>query len=477
MFLYLLVILFLASCVLASPYKKNRVVLGYLPVQHVVDSIPWDSLTHANIAFAFASEQGEISFQGSVINSTTTSEQNAISLIAQGRKNGVKVLAAVGGQGTYSTHLATALNASNTRSSFISNAVGFVEKYSLDGIDIDWEYPSNLQEAQNLLSTLQGTRKALDGKFGKGKKLLTITLYNHPYLGPDVPSVDYKPYSDMVDYGFVMAYDYFGSWADTSAPNAPFIDVPFYPGSFRNTTDSWLKAGWPAEKLVAGLAFYGHASVVTADMFANATGQYAPIMNHKSVDGPISQITGTWTWKDLRDPDNGALSSPRTASSGWVRTWDNTTMTPWVYRKSDRLYIGYDDEDSLGIKLDYTLRKKLAGVMIWEVGYDYNNELIGFVKDFITQVDDGAVAENCAPSDTQLDHMFRSTRNPTFFDRRSLSSGAHSTKGNGTSPQICQFAREVMEPAAAPSSTSSMRPRLAASIVSLFVSAALSTAI
>ncbi|KAJ2063367.1 hypothetical protein GGI17_001728 [Coemansia sp. S146] len=436
----------------ASTYKSGRVVLGYFPVQRVVNDIPWSSLTHANIAFAFASESGSITFEGNVVNSTMTSDQNARAMIADGQKNGVKMLVAVGGQGNFSNHLALALSTTSGQKTFVSNAMAFVKSYGLDGIDVDWEYPTNLTDAQNLLSTLQATRQALDENFGKGSKVLTITLYNHPYLGPGVPTVDYKPYADVVDYAFTMAYDYFGSWADYSAPNAPFIDVPFYPGSFRNTTDAWLKAGWPANKLVAGLAYYGHSSVVTSDMSKNTTNQYVPIFKHTSIDGPVSGIAGTWTWRDLRDPANGALSGPRTAKSGWVRTWDVVTMTPWLYRKSDSLYIGYDDEDSLGVKMDYTLRKDLAGVMIWEIGYDYNNELMNYVRDFIVKSDNGLALSNCAPSDSRLDNMYDITRNPNFFNRRSLPDARSSERESiDTSSPICQFGRKDTKPNSAAS--------------------------
>ncbi|KAJ2302928.1 hypothetical protein H4S02_013227, partial [Coemansia sp. RSA 2611] len=166
--LCLIAIQTLAFSVAAATYKDSRVVLGYFPVQRTVNDIPWDSLTHANIAFAFASDTGNITFIGDVVNSTMTSEQNARQLISAGKAKGVKMLAAIGGQGNFSTHLAAALSSSDTQQAFVSNAVQFVKDYSLDGVDLDWEYPKDLTEAQNLLAALQSTRKALDSSFGKG---------------------------------------------------------------------------------------------------------------------------------------------------------------------------------------------------------------------------------------------------------------------------------------------------------------------
>ncbi|KAJ1936231.1 hypothetical protein FBU59_005121, partial [Linderina macrospora] len=428
----------LTSAATANGYKDGRVVLGYIPLQRQT-GIPWDSLTHANIAFAFASDRGNITFEGTVVNKTMTSEQHAREVIADGQKHNVKMLVAVGGQGNFSKHLAGALSTPKTLSAFVSNTVDFVAAYKLDGIDCDFEFPENLTEATNLLTVLQGIRKGMDGKFGKGKKLLTMTLYNHPFLGPGVPSMDYKPFYETVDYAYVMSYDYFGNWGDYSAPNAPMLDVPFFQGSFRNTTDAWLDAGWPANKLVAGLPFYGHSSVVATDMSKNLTNQYVPIKDHKTLSGPVSEIEGTWTWKDLRDPKGGALSDMRTARSGWVRVWDKFTLTPWLFRKSDHLYIGYDDEDSLGVKLDYSLRRGLAGAFIWELGYDYNDELISYVKDFIQQSDDGMVAENCAPSDSDLDSLFDESRDPNFFNY--IFNYIALRKRDGDKP-MCQFVKE-----------------------------------
>ncbi|KAJ2285564.1 hypothetical protein IWW55_007222, partial [Coemansia sp. RSA 2706] len=148
--LCLIAIQTLAFSVAAATYKDSRVVLGYFPVQRTVNDIPWDSLTHANIAFAFASDTGNITFIGDVVNSTMTSEQNARQLISAGKAKGVKMLAAIGGQGNFSTHLAAALSSSDTQQAFVSNAVQFVKDYSLDGVDLDWEYPKDLTEAQNL---------------------------------------------------------------------------------------------------------------------------------------------------------------------------------------------------------------------------------------------------------------------------------------------------------------------------------------
>lgn len=50
------------------------------------------------------------------------------------------VLVSVGGW-TWSGNFSDAALTKQSRKLFIESAVSFVEKYNLDGLDIDWEYP------------------------------------------------------------------------------------------------------------------------------------------------------------------------------------------------------------------------------------------------------------------------------------------------------------------------------------------------
>jgi len=83
--------------------------------------------------------------------------------------------------------------------------------------------------------------------------------------------------------------------------------------------------------------------------------------------------SGMWKWKELRA---AALTTPTTAAAGWTRYWDDQTQTPWLYRQSDNTFISYDDIQSLTIKVNYAKNAGVKGVMLWDMSYDYNAELI-----------------------------------------------------------------------------------------------------
>ncbi|KAJ1853452.1 hypothetical protein LPJ73_002647, partial [Coemansia sp. RSA 2703] len=360
--------------VLSSGVLNNTVIFGYT-YESVMDvsKVPWDSLTHLVLAFFQLSDSGVV----------TPKNSNLSPIVDPAHKNGVKVIASIGGSGDGSTIMARVISDRTAREGMTSSLVDTIRKYNLDGVDYDYEFPETINQVQQLYIALKDIRSALDAAFGKGEKILTTTLFSSKgQFGPNVPKLDAKPFSDIVDYGLLMSYDYFGSFSEISAPNSPFYDVPGYPGlSFTSSISAWLSAGWDPKKLVAGLAYYGRTAIVNAAGITRNT-QFMPNSGAMPPGGPIDKIAGAWTWSDLRDPQYGALSAPSKAQNGWMRYWDSTTQTPWLFHNESLTYIGYDDLDSLAVKTNHIITKGLVGAMVWMVQYDYGRELESVIQHY-----------------------------------------------------------------------------------------------
>lgn len=73
----------------------------------------------------------------------------------------IKSLLSIGGF-TYSPSFNPIVVNASLRSKFVSSAVQLLEDYGFDGIDIDYEYPSNNDQAKGFVSLLQELRAALD---------------------------------------------------------------------------------------------------------------------------------------------------------------------------------------------------------------------------------------------------------------------------------------------------------------------------
>lgn len=198
-------------------------VIGYATESIIVETIPFDRLTHINYAFLVPNADGTFA---PLANSWKIKK-----LVSRGHQAGIKILISIGGWG-WDKEFEQAAGNIETRSAFIENALKIVDEYGFDGIDIDWEYPVNGISSANYLTLMQDLRKALD------KRLLTTAVIAYgDETGSGIPAEVF----DLVDFLNVMAYD---------GPDHASLQ------QFQNGLDYWLKRGIPKEKLVMGIPFY-----------------------------------------------------------------------------------------------------------------------------------------------------------------------------------------------------------------------------
>ncbi|KAJ2389085.1 hypothetical protein GGI05_003605 [Coemansia sp. RSA 2603] len=401
---------------LALPVIGKPVTIGYYPSwkRAQMAGVDYSKYTHVNLAFGIPTSSGTFSFDGDWFLPQTVSDIHS---------KGAKALLSVGGW-TGSNYFSNIVKDAGTRSTLISSMVNYVKTNNLDGIDIDWEYPGRLgdncnvyditNDTPNYLKFLQELRAAFDSNFGSRQKLITLAVRIEPFDTPSGYASDVSEFAKVVDYANLMQYDINGGWNSDTGPNAPFN---FESGkglqaSFVSAIDAWTGAGWPANQLTAGIAFYGRSTIATVDMTKDPNNQYQPQQSvvplGDSEDAPWYDVcagstanSGVWMWKHLRD--QGVLTSPSTAAAPWVKQWDPVSQTPWLFNPSTKQFISYDDPQSLKIKVDYAASKGLAGTMIWSMNMDYNEELISVVNAFGSGGSVAAVAEEPPKADEETD--------------------------------------------------------------------------
>jgi GH18 family chitinase len=203
--------------------------VGYQPAwAGTFATLQFDKLNYVD--YAFATEHAD----GSVTLPTPTSSISA--LTSRAHQSGVRVLLSIGGWNNGDASAFASLAASaDARTKFATTLDQYIDTYSLDGVDIDWEYPRG-DSAQGYTAMMQELSAYLKPK----NKLITIAgaAFNG---GSDGITSDAIQYIDMVN---IMAYD-----GNNGAGHSPY--------SFAQSSLAlWLAKGFSAEKLILGVPFY-----------------------------------------------------------------------------------------------------------------------------------------------------------------------------------------------------------------------------
>lgn len=336
--------------IIAYVFKRNA--------QIQPGEIAAEKLTRINYAFALIQN-------GVIVNGYANDDQNLAALVALKKRNpSLKVLISVGGwlgSGNFSDMALT----KESRKVFIDSAIKFIERNQLDGLDIDWEYPGQPgagnrfrpEDKRNYTLLCHELRKHFDkeqGRLGRSLLLTVAVEASTSFLqNTEMPAV--QKYVDTVN---LMAYDYYEpASSTTTAHHAPLFTNPADPKkiSADQSVQEFVQAGVPASKLVLGVPFYGYAWGEVDDI---DHGLFRPGKPVPKAFLPYGGIQSTML------------------NNGFTRYWDSTASVPYLYNANTKVFVSYEDPQSLALKSKYVVDHKLRGVMFWEYSADPTGTLL-----------------------------------------------------------------------------------------------------
>ena len=241
----------------------------------------------------------------------------------------LKILLSIGGwtSGRFSEMAAD----ENHRMGFAKDCQRIVKEFNLDGIDIDWEYPtsneagisSSADDTDNFTLLMRDIRKEIGPK-----KLLTLaTIADGKYI-------DFRAIDKYIDFVNVMMYD-------VSKP--PLQHNSLYRSdlagriTFVEALQAHLDAGVSKDKLVMGIPFYGR--------------------------GDKKQVNDFVNFKDI----------PKLTQ--FTEKWDDKSKVPYLVDSTGTLVLTFENEKSLKEKAAYIKSQGILGAMYWEF-YGDNDDLL-----------------------------------------------------------------------------------------------------
>jgi len=245
---------------------------------------------------------------------------------------------------------------------FTASCVDAVENYGLDGIDLDWEYPTidsagidaDPSDKYNFTLLLQSLRAALDTAYPDTHKMLTIAAGAGKYY---VDAVEIPEITKVLDYISLMTYDMRGAWSPAGHHTALYGSP-----SADETVRLFHEAGVPKEKLMIGAAFYSRRWTNIPEGGTHGLGQ--------KCDNPDDRESGMF------GPGFAKLAEAYIDKNGYTAYFDEACGASYLYSETERTFISYDDEKSVAAKAKYASENGLYGVMYWEHSSDPSRRLM-----------------------------------------------------------------------------------------------------
>lgn len=313
--LFALLLLPAFGAVTAQP--KQKIVVAYV-CSWTDLRLPDPSLmTHINYAFGHVNK----TFDGCDVQNPEFLKR-VVGLKRQ--KPSLKIQLSVGGwtSGNFSEMAADA----KCRMAFARDCGRIVKEYGLDGIDIDWEYPTNSEagissspdDTRNFTLLMRDLRKVL----GKDKLLTCATIADGKY-------VDFPACVKYMDFVNIMAYDV----ADPPRHHTTLFRSPLSGRiTVSEAVEAHIRNGVPKEKLCLGMPLYGRG-------------------------------------------DHGNAILDKYMKTGYTaglyqEHWDAVGQVPYLTDWSGQLVWGAENPRSIAAKCQYIIDRGLLGGMYWETTED-----------------------------------------------------------------------------------------------------------
>ncbi|XP_066964000.1 acidic mammalian chitinase-like [Macrobrachium rosenbergii] len=273
----------------------------------------------------------------------------------------LKTTLGVGGWNEGSTKYSEMAADPAKRKTFVESSIALLKEHNFDGLDMDWEYPTQRggapEDYDNYISLMKELYEALHAE---GMILTAAVSAGKATIDPAYNIPELSKYIDILH---LMTYDLHGSWETFTHHHSILYPHPLDEGDnlYLNqdfAVNYWIEKGAPKDKLVMGIPLYGRTFRLKNE---ENTGIYAEAPGPGGA-GPYTREAGFMGYNEICEFQ---------ATEPWTIVHDPDLNEPYAfYIPNNNFWVGYEDVDSVGVKAQYTVEQGLAGAMVWSVETD-----------------------------------------------------------------------------------------------------------
>ena len=334
---------FLFSFISITAQQPYKIIAYCTGNTSTITQYPLEKVTH--IIYSFLKIRNDtLCFNDSAQESTI---QQLVAL--KSNHPGLKIMVSVGGWSGCS-FCSDLFASAASRQNFAKTTVALFKQSGIDGLDLDWEYPAiegfpghkyDAADKDNFTLLIEKLRQEMGTDY-----LLSFAAGGfQKYLEQ---SVNWSAVLPMVDFVNLMTYDLVGGYATVTGHHTSLLD--YMPGqeSTAKAINWLLDKKIPSKKLIIGAAMYARV------------------------------------WENVPDSNHGLFQSGKfqrgvayadfptyfSDTSGYTYYWDKKAKAPFQYNPAQQLFATFDDKHSIKEKTIFIRRKKLGGIMFWELAQD-----------------------------------------------------------------------------------------------------------
>ena len=336
-------LLFTSHIVNSPVAAQEKVIAYYTGNGENIRQFPLKKLTHVIYSFLHLSHDS--------LRCKNENQQETLRELVALKKDfpHLKVMVSLGGWGGCASCSAV-FSSEKQRNNFAKTTVALFEKYGIDGLDLDWEYPAiegypghayAAADKENFTALVKSLRKAM------GKKYI-LSFAAGGFMQYLENAIDWAAVMPEVDFVNLMTYDLVNGYSKVTGHHTPLYDYKPQQESTRKCVNWLLARGVPSAKLIIGAAFYAR---VWEDVLPMHNGLYQAGKFKTGV--PFKNFTTYFS-----------------DSAGFQYHWDKQARAPYQYSARKKLFATFDNRRSIRAKVHFVQSKKLGGIMFWELSLD-----------------------------------------------------------------------------------------------------------
>eukprot|EP00118_Oscarella_pearsei_P002050 m.9315 g.9315 ORF g.9315 m.9315 type:complete len:1317 (+) comp21269_c0_seq1:161-4111(+) len=271
----------------------------------------------------------------------------------------LKTLLAIGGDEVPYSQFHAMVRSTAARSAFARSLHSFLLRQGFDGVTLQWTHPAVIDRTYFILLL-----EDLVGIFRSPSNRLLVTVAASVSENR-IDAYDVVNVSRLADKVILLAYDFQGG------ENAVVHHSPLFPSlaGAANGRESviwgvneWINRGASAEKIVLTVPAFGRPFKLDRSADSHIGDRAS---RRGAIQGDV--IHEILTYYEI----TAKLKEGRATEH-----WSYEVQAPYVTILSDG-WVGYDNIRSASLKTEWAKRKRLAGMAVWELGFDDFNGTFG----------------------------------------------------------------------------------------------------